>query len=251
MTRILTRGNVVTVRNSVTAGVVLADDDSVYDYRRSVDRDRAALRLAILDAAGRLLDREGPESLSMRRVATEVNASTKVLYTMFGAKQGLIEELYVEGFDRLREANRATIQPEDPVERIVVRAGVYLDNAIANPHFYRIMFGQPIAGFRPSQDALARTRETFDGLVDLVRAAAQAGVLAPGLVEHPREAAVALWTAWHGVASLLLAHRLIDEAQARRVHEHHTRSLIDSLRPEAPHLDSLRVGARSTSARTR
>ena len=223
--------------NSVTARQVLADDDSVFDYRRSVDRDRAAKRLAVLDAAGRLLTRDGPEGLSMRRVAAEVNASTKVLYTMFGAKEGLIEELYVEGFARLRDANEQALQDAgapgadlDPVARLWVRARVYLDNAVANPHYYRVMFGHPVPAFRPSQDTVARTRTTFDGLVEIVRDAAAAGQFVPELVEHPREAAVAFWTSWHGAASLLLAGRLIDESQARRVHEQTTGALIASLR---------------------
>lgn len=220
--------------NGVTAGEILAEDDSIYDYRRSVDRDRAAMRLGILDAAGRLLAREGTEGLSMRKIAGEVNASTKVLYTMFGGKDGLIEELYVEGFARLREANELARDAEDPIERLVVRSEVYLDNAIANPHYYRIMFGHPVPGFVPSKDARARTRETFDGLVELVRQAAEAGLLVAELTEHPREAAVCLWTTWHGVASLLLADRLIDETQARRIHRSNTHALIDSLRRDTP-----------------
>ena len=223
--------------NSVSARQVLADDDSVFDYRRSVDRDRAKQRLAVLDAAGRLLTRDGPEGLSMRRVAAEVNASTKVLYTMFGGKEGLVEELYVEGFARLRDANEEALEDAgepgadlDPVARLWVRARAYLDNAVANPHYYRVMFGHPVPGFRPSQDTVARTRATFDGLVEIVRDAAAAGDFAPQLIEHPREAAVGFWTTWHGVASLLLAGRLIDETQARRVHQHTTGALIESLR---------------------
>ena len=226
------------MRNGVTAQDVLGDDDSIFDFKESIGRDRAAQRLGILDAAGRLLAREGPEGLSMRKVAGAVNASTKVLYTMFGGKDGLIDELYVEGFARLREANAAAPTTRDPIDRLHVRSEVYLDNAIANPHYYRVMFGDPMPGFRPSKDTLARTRETFDGLVEIIREAADAGLVVLDVADHPREAAVRLWAAWHGVTSLLLAGRLIDETQARRIHRANTHSLIDSMllagRPDHP-----------------
>ena len=120
-----------------------------------------ALRLGILDAAGRLLVEEGPQALSMRRVAREVNASTQVLYTMFGGKDGLANELFLEGFERLAGAHGAARRSEDPLRHLYDRAEVYFENALANPNYYRVMFSDAIPGFKPSEETLAKTWGTL------------------------------------------------------------------------------------------
>ena len=213
---------------------VIRNDDvfapaSVTDYRQARERGREALRLGILDAAGRLLAAEGPQALSMRRVAREVNASTQVLYTMFGGKDGLANELFREGFERLTGAHGARPRSEDPLRHLYDRAGAYFENALANPNYYRVMFFDAIPGFRPSEETLARTWGTFDALTEAVRDCARAGLFAREVGEEPREAALTLWSAAHGVVSLRIAGHLPDEAEARRVFERTMRGAVEDL----------------------
>ena len=99
-------------------------------------RSAEALRLGILDAAGRLLVEEGPQALSMRRVAREVNASTQVLYTMFGGKDGLANELFLEGFERLTAAHGAPPRSDDPLRHLYDRAETYFENALGRTRRY-------------------------------------------------------------------------------------------------------------------
>ncbi len=201
----------------------------VTDYRRARERGREALRLGILDAAGRLLAEEGPQALSMRRVAREVNASTQVLYTMFGGKDGLANELFLEGFARLAGAHGAASRLEDPLRHIYDRAEAYFENALANPNYYRVMFSDAIPGFRPSEETLAKTWRTFDALSEAVRECALAGLFARKVAEEPREAALSLWSAAHGVVSLRLAGHLPDEEEARRVFGRTMRGVVEGL----------------------
>ena len=78
----------------------------------------------------------------MRRVAREVNASTQVLYTMFGDKDGLADELLLQGFERLAGAHGAAPRSEDPLRHLYDRLEVYFENALANPNYYRVMVFQ-------------------------------------------------------------------------------------------------------------
>ena len=78
----------------------------------------------------------------MRRVAREVNASTQVLYTMFGDKDGLADELLLQGFERLAGAHGAAPRPEDPLRHLYERLEVYIENALANPNYNRVMVFQ-------------------------------------------------------------------------------------------------------------
>src|SRR3954466_8484642 len=62
-----------------------------------------ATRETLLDAALRLLEERGPGAVRVRDVAAAAEQSTMGVYTHFGSKQGLLEELYLYGFARLAE----------------------------------------------------------------------------------------------------------------------------------------------------
>ena len=91
------------------------------------------------------------------------------------------------------------------------------------------MFFDAIPGFRPSEATLAKTWGTFDALTKAVRACARAGLFAPTVAEEPREAALSLWSAAHGVVSLRIAGHLPDEEEARRVFERTVRGVVERL----------------------
>ena len=63
-------------------------------YGRAYAAGRPAVRRLVLDAASRLLEAEGPEALTMRRIAAEAGCSTSVLYTSASANN-LSESLFV------------------------------------------------------------------------------------------------------------------------------------------------------------
>ena len=58
-------------------------------------------RETLLDAALRLLEERGPGALRIRDLAAAAEQSTMGVYTHFGSKQGLLEQLYLHGFRRL------------------------------------------------------------------------------------------------------------------------------------------------------
>src|SRR3954470_17430818 len=60
-------------------------------------------RETLLDAALRLLEERGAGALRIRHLAAAAEQSTMGVYTHFGSKQGLLEQLYLHGFDRLED----------------------------------------------------------------------------------------------------------------------------------------------------
>lgn len=201
-------------RNSV------AGSDTVTNYREARLRGREALRRGLLDAAGRLLVEEGPGALSMRRISREVNCSTKVIYTLFGGKRELVEELRLEGFDRLRRSVEAVEHPGDPWAYVIALGWAYRENALANPNHYAVMFGRALPGLEPTEEGLRGSERTFGGLVAAVEGCVEAGVVAPS---DPRAVASVLWATVHGVVSLELAGHL--EGEGPRVFEEAMRVL--------------------------
>ncbi|HEX2361410.1 MAG TPA: TetR/AcrR family transcriptional regulator [Jiangellaceae bacterium] len=162
---------------------------------------KAALRRLLLDTASTLLEREGPDALTMRRIASEAGCSTTVLYTMFGGKTGIAEDLWREGFERLT-ATLDAATGSDPLERLAAIGRAYRDNALANRSYYAVMFQRPIPGFEPSPEAYEASRQSLRTLADAVADCIRAGIFR---AEDPKHIAGVLWAATHGAVSLELA----------------------------------------------
>jgi AcrR family transcriptional regulator len=165
-------------------------------------RGQDELRRFLLDTAGRLLTAEGPAALTMRRVAAEVGCSTTVLYTQFGGKDGLAAGLYREGFARFQRRFQELPPSPGPLERIRALSAAYRAGALAEPHYYRVMFLGAVPGFVPGPDDQAVGNATFQYLIDAAADCMAAGVYRPG---EPAAVAQVLWAAAHGVISLEVA----------------------------------------------
>lgn len=172
-----------------------------------------AVRTTILDSAIGLLAAEGQAALTMRRIATEIGSSTKVLYTMFGGKQGLVDALHQEGFARLRAAQRRVSGSDDALTYLRDLGTAYRSHALAEPGYYCLMFGQAVPGYRPSAEALASAETAFDASVAAVEACIESGVFKPG---DAGEISKLFWAAAHGAVSLEIAGHFPPDVAARR-----------------------------------
>src|SRR5882762_6621421 len=111
-------------------------------------RDQQGQR--ILEAASELLSTEGASALSVRRIATAAGCSTMGLYSRFGGKDGVVDELYAEGFERLIDAMKANPPSDDALADLRRCATTYRGTALANATHYMVMFGGAVPGFVPS-----------------------------------------------------------------------------------------------------
>jgi AcrR family transcriptional regulator len=170
-------------------------------YGRAYEAGREAQRRLLLDASSRLLETEGPQALTMRRIAGEVGCSTSVLYGMYGSKAGVAEALWCEGFERLHAA-LAAVDRQEPLARLAGLGQAYRTCALANRSYYAVMFARPIPGFEPSPEAYEVSLRPLRLLTEAVADCVEAGVFRP---VEPAHAARVLWAASHGVVSLELA----------------------------------------------
>jgi AcrR family transcriptional regulator len=182
-------------------------------YQEARERGQQALVDSLLKVAGEILVQEGAHSLSMRRVAQAAGCSTTVLYTLFGSKNGIIDALFVEGFQRLGQAHAALAPSDDPLQWIMNLCRVYRQVALANPMHYSIMFGNAIPGFEPSANSLLEASKALQPLMDAIQLAMDQGALD---VLDAEEFSIELWSVAHGFVSIELArmHKYPDRAQA-------------------------------------
>ncbi len=190
-------------------------------YKQLQQGSQDALRVAVLDAAGRLLTAEGPRALTMRRIAAELGCSTTVLYTVFGGKEGIAEGLYREGFHRLSERLGAVADGGSIWDRLDGFRRAFRDHALANPDYYRMMFTSPVPGFAPSEPARQLARSTLAVVAEAARAGIEQGVL---VAADPWVVAETLWAAAHGVVSLELAGWFQEPDQAAERFDQLTRA---------------------------
>lgn len=169
---------------------------------RPADDRHAAVRRALLEAAGRVLAQEGPRAVSTRRIAAEAGCSTMAIYTLFGGKAGVIHALYLDGFERLRERLEGVPRTDDPLADLEALGWAYRDNALANRDLYAVMYGHLASGFSPPPETVNRTKRSFQVMVEAVRRCMATGILRP---VDPVEVTDVLWAAAHGMVSLELA----------------------------------------------
>jgi AcrR family transcriptional regulator len=161
------------------------------------------VRRRLLEAAALLLDEDGPDALTARRVATAANTSTMAVYTHFGGMPALVREIVAEGFTRLDEHQATVPHTDDPLADLQALAMAYRDNALTNPHLYAVMFGATsLKGFTLTEADMEIGLNSFAKLTDYVARAIESGQLRR---DDPAHVAAQLWTAMHGYVMLELA----------------------------------------------
>lgn len=200
-------------------------DPSNSRFRTTQDSYQQTLRQGILDDASSLLVQEGPQALSMRRVAQLVGCSTTVLYTLFGNKQGLVDELYGRGFALLRQALEAVPRSPQTLDYLLALGRAYRTFALANASYYAIMFFQVLSEYAPSETNRLLGQASFD----LVEHTLQDYITATHLTGgDAREISFIIWATLHGHVGLELSHYL-DAKVAEKRFETALRTLLTGL----------------------
>lgn len=149
--------------------------------------DRARLSVA---AARQLLEEEGPDTLTMRRLAERMGIRAPSLYKHFADKAAVEAQLIAQGMAELAEALEAAEAAAPPGAVLSALAGAYRAYALAHPHLYRLMTSGPLP-----RDLLPEGLEERSAL-PLARA-----------VGGDADRARALWAFGHGMVVLELDGR--------------------------------------------
>ncbi|MCO8308809.1 TetR/AcrR family transcriptional regulator [Streptomyces sp. RKCA744] len=168
----------------------------------AVGRDR------VLAEAAAMLEEEGPDQLTTRRIAERVGASTQLIYTLFGGKNGLIDALYREGFRSLTQSLSQVPVTDRPEQDLVALGLAYRENALRRPAFYGLMFGHSVAGYTPAEESRRTAAGAYAVLVEASGRLLAADDAHGGTAEEAREVALHLWATVHGMVSLELAGML-------------------------------------------
>lgn len=156
------------------------------------------LRRALVGAAQRILEAEGPAALSLRAVAREAGVSPAAPYHHFKDKAELLDAVSDEGWTRLNEVMKAAREKAGSPKAAMAALGVaYVCFARDNPALYRVMYKRSRdkealpEHLHDDDSAYCRTRETLiEGGAD------------PHDEVGLELATIAAWCAAHGLAEI-------------------------------------------------
>ncbi|UWU79957.1 WHG domain-containing protein [Bradyrhizobium huanghuaihaiense] len=169
-----------------------------------------ALREALLQAAERVLERDGLAGLTLRAVAREAGVSHAAPTHHFGDLTGLLSELAAVGFRQFNAAMASSCDAATtPLGRALARPKAYVAYAQAHPGMYGIMFRTERLDYsRPSLHEAAEA--SFAGLANAIGAMRQEQISGDALTMEQGAAIARAWSMVHGFTTLLLDGRLED-----------------------------------------
>ena len=169
-----------------------------------------ALHDALLEAAERVLERDGLSGLTLRAVAREAGVSHAAPTHHFGDLSGLLSELAAIGFRQFNTAMAAAgAAGTSQMEKAMARAKAYVGYAQAHPGMYGLMFRTERLDYsRPSLHEAAEA--SFAGLAGSVGANRQEQISGQGLSLAQAADIARAWSLVHGFTMLLLDGRISD-----------------------------------------
>jgi AcrR family transcriptional regulator len=141
------------------------------------------LKDRLLRTALATIEAEGPNGLTIRRVAGDARTSPPALYELFGDRAGLVGEIFAVGFRRLTARLRACEESVDPLRDLRDTMGAFRDFVLTNPGLAEVMFSRPFADFDPGPEELAVGSEARELIVGRVHRCIDAGRLAGNPVD--------------------------------------------------------------------
>lgn len=152
-----------------------------------LDRFRPRAR-EIVTVARQLLEDEGLESFSMRKLADRLGVRAPVIYKHFASKSALVAVLISVGFEEQAALFEAALTSSE--HPLTAMAGIYREYARDNPHLYRLMYDRDL------QRPLLLPGSEERAVIPAIRAAG-----------GDRDLARAAWAFAHGMTILELNNR--------------------------------------------
>ena len=167
------------------------------------------LSRALVEAASRLLAREGASALSLRAVAREAGVSAAAPYHHFKDKNELLNAVAKLGFEQMGEAMHNSIEnAASPAERLNAVGVAYVSFARENNALYKVMY--EAGRDRDSRTAPSGETEGLSLVMQSIRDNAP-----PNAADIDIQLAqIAGWCAAHGLAEMA-GYREFDALKAK------------------------------------
>lgn len=194
-----------------------------------VEQTNSTTAERIAECALRILEAEGPQAVSMRRVAGEVGVTAMAIYHHFANREALLNQVVNQEFARLTEYFRAVLPAIGFEEQMLSLLDGYIDYALAHPKIFDYVFAEPRPGARRfPQDFRERRSPTLNQTADTLAYWMEQGRLRR---DDVWEVALQLWAHAHGYLTLYRGGRIdLSEKEFRALVRRSLRRVLDGLK---------------------
>jgi AcrR family transcriptional regulator len=168
-------------------------------------REKQELRRQILLAARKIAADEGWQSVTIRKIADQVEYSPAAIYEYFESKEAILLALMDEGFRALlAELESLRAVDTHPVAYLVTIGQAYWRFAWQHPELYQIMHGLGGVPFGTAE-APREAKKIFEFVKEAVREARAAMGISNPVTDEMIEI---VWATLHGLVSLSMSGRI-------------------------------------------
>lgn len=163
------------------------------------------LRNALIAAGVQMLESEGAQGLSLRKLAKQAGVSHNAPYMHFADKEALLAAIAEEGFHILTDAVRSAVDTAGDDWRQQLSAGswAYVRFALDHPSHLQVMF----LAYEPQQypSLYATSTGALAVLSELIQRGQAQGKIVDGDSHY---LATFVWSLLHGVATILAGRKM-------------------------------------------
>lgn len=201
------------------------DAPAVTTYPNAKLQHAQLLRDNIIEVAASIMQEHGPEAVTIRKVAEKMECPTKVIYNLFGSKEGLAKELFLEGCLLLADAFQEVPEHGDLKQRLHDLGQAYWEFSRNYTSYYMVMFGGAFSEFKPQEDSFQATVTALQQVTALVVQAMEQGLIAKA---DPLQVVSLVWASLHGIIHLHVGGHLPDATAAKALYDQALTHLIDT-----------------------
>ncbi|MGB2632610.1 MAG: TetR/AcrR family transcriptional regulator [Candidatus Acidiferrum sp.] len=176
-----------------------------------------------------ILEKEGPEAVSMRRVAQAVGITPMAIYHHFPSREALLNTITDREFAKLLSHIQAHPLRGSVEDRLLAVMEGYVDYAFVQPRVFDFVFSRVRPGARQfPRDFRARKSPTLNPVADMLAAEMEKGNLKK---DDVWEVAFALWAHVHGYVLLNRGGRIsLSEKDFRKLLHRSLRRFLHGLK---------------------
>lgn len=159
------------------------------------------LRDVIRNTARELFAKEGYQSVSMRRIATEIGCSPMAMYRHFADKDDLLLSICEETFEQMNRRLDQEAQKFPPsLERLRASVGTIMDFHVSHPNHFRVTYLTSLPPGPLAERKASMARRTVDRLRAGIRECAEL----KGINIDVEAVTQMIRVAIHGFASIMI-----------------------------------------------
>jgi AcrR family transcriptional regulator len=182
----------------------------------------------IYQCALRILEAEGPQSVSMRRVAKDVGITAMAIYHHFPSREALLDAVVDCEFEQLAEFFIQSNEKQSFEAAMIHIMDGYIDYALTHPRIFDYVFSMPRPGARRFPDDFRERRSpTLNLVFDIVSSWMKLHKLKR---DDAWEISMELWAHAHGYLALWRVGRFhLSEEEFRKLVHRSLRRLLYGL----------------------